>query len=326
YYSHFFIPLMISLRLYMIPMPIQVIDIHTGDTKQDMVHECHISTKKSLIVDKPEINSWISVINSSVSFSSMGSNSQRSPRMDRDWLTSFESPTLISGRQVQYQPVEVYMSGGDPKSVSVWHTSVRYLLVKSSSLSELLTGGLLQAINMVENNRQNRIVYSPMCLSVRSPHTIICVGIWVLANILYIQRTKNLLCRTTYKYFVVNKQIEELHVYILKKAYIADYGRKEDQNAEPAEGYLHTYKEIFSYDIVYPTTTIGTLLALADGVFLMKYSIRPSSQLYETASSSLLPFLWKVDQGMIHITNTKVTRYYGVFFIQKIHKFEGSIN
>uniref|UniRef100_A0A8C1BSZ0 Eukaryotic translation initiation factor 3 subunit L n=1 Tax=Cyprinus carpio carpio TaxID=630221 RepID=A0A8C1BSZ0_CYPCA len=125
--------------------------------------------------------------------------------------------------------LEVYTSGGDPESVageygrhSLYKMLGYFSLVGLLRLHSLL-GDYYQAIKVLENIELNKkSMYSrvPECQIT----TYYYVGfaylmmrryqdaIRVFANILlYIQRTRNMFQRTTYKYEMINKQNEQMH-------------------------------------------------------------------------------------------------------------------
>ncbi|NP_001279102.1 eukaryotic translation initiation factor 3 subunit L [Callorhinchus milii] len=127
------------------------------------------------------------------------------------------------------QQLEVYTSGGDPESVagdygrhSLYKMLGYFSLVGLLRLHSLL-GDYYQAIKVLENIELNKkSMYSrvPEC----QVTTYYYVGfaylmmrryqdsIRVFANILlYIQRTKNMFQRSTYKYEMINKQNEQMH-------------------------------------------------------------------------------------------------------------------
>ncbi|XP_061766716.1 eukaryotic translation initiation factor 3 subunit L [Nerophis ophidion] len=136
--------------------------------------------------------------------------------------------SLVDKSNINRQ-LEVYTSGGDPESVAGEYG--RHLLYKMLGYFSLvgllrlhsLLGDYYQAIKVLENIELNKkSMYSrvPECQIT----TYYYVGfaylmmrryqdaIRVFANILlYIQRTRNMFQRSTYKYEMINKQNEQMH-------------------------------------------------------------------------------------------------------------------
>uniref|UniRef100_A0A4W4GPA3 Eukaryotic translation initiation factor 3 subunit L n=1 Tax=Electrophorus electricus TaxID=8005 RepID=A0A4W4GPA3_ELEEL len=136
--------------------------------------------------------------------------------------------SLVDKSNINRQ-LEVYTSGGDPESVageygrhSLYKMLGYFSLVGLLRLHSLL-GDYYQAIKVLENIELNKkSMYSrvPEC----QISTYYYVGfaylmmrryqdaIRVFANILlYIQRTRNMFQRSTYKYEMINKQNEQMH-------------------------------------------------------------------------------------------------------------------
>ncbi|KAM4021927.1 eukaryotic translation initiation factor 3 subunit L isoform 1-T1 [Anomaloglossus baeobatrachus] len=139
--------------------------------------------------------------------------------------------SLVDKSNINRQ-LEIYTSGGDPESVageygrhSLYKMLGYFSLVGLLRLHSLL-GDYYQAIKVLENIELNKkSMYSrvPEC----QVTTYYYVGfaylmmrryqdaIRVFANILlYIQRTKSMFQRTTYKYEMINKQNEQMHALL----------------------------------------------------------------------------------------------------------------
>ncbi|XP_034259212.1 eukaryotic translation initiation factor 3 subunit L isoform X2 [Pantherophis guttatus] len=172
--------------------------------------------------------------------------------------------------------LEVYTSGGDPESVageygrhSLYKMLGYFSLVGLLRLHSLL-GDYYQAIKVLENIELNKkSMYSrvPEC----QVTTYYYVGfayfmmrryqdaIRVFANILlYIQRTKSMFQRTTYKYEMINKQNEQMHA--LLAIALAMYPMRIDESIHlqlrekygdkmlrMQKGDPQVYEELFSY-------------------------------------------------------------------------------
>ncbi|XP_073498920.1 eukaryotic translation initiation factor 3 subunit L-like [Phyllobates terribilis] len=173
--------------------------------------------------------------------------------------------------------LEIYTSGGDPESVagqygrhSLYKMLGYFSLVGLLHLHSLL-GDYYQAIKVLENIELNKkSMYSrvPEC----QVTTYYYVGfaylmmrryqdaIRVFANILlYIQRTKSMFQRTTYKYEMINKQNEQMHALLaialtmypmridesIHTQLREKYG---DKMLRMQKGDAQIYEELFNYD------------------------------------------------------------------------------
>ncbi|XP_044296946.1 eukaryotic translation initiation factor 3 subunit L [Varanus komodoensis] len=183
--------------------------------------------------------------------------------------------SLVDKSNINRQ-LEVYTSGGDPESVageygrhSLYKMLGYFSLVGLLRLHSLL-GDYYQAIKVLENIELNKkSMYSrvPEC----QVTTYYYVGfaylmmrryqdaIRVFANILlYIQRTKSMFQRTTYKYEMINKQNEQMHALLAialtmypmridESIHLQLREKYGDKMLRMQKGDLQVYEELFSY-------------------------------------------------------------------------------
>ncbi|KAL4698877.1 hypothetical protein H8959_011534 [Pygathrix nigripes] len=185
-------------------------------------------------------------------------------------------------------------------------------------------------------------------------------AIWVFANILlYIQSTKSMFQRTTYKYEMINKQNEQTHVLLAIALTMYPIGIDESIHLQLQEKYgdkmLHMQKESFlqqskvfsevqqqaqlstipSFLKLYTTMPVAKLAGFLDlteqefRIQLPVFKHKMKNMVWtsgittldgEFQSASEVNFY--IDNDMIHIADTKVARCYGDFFIHQSHKFE----
>uniref|UniRef100_A0A8C0EP01 Eukaryotic translation initiation factor 3 subunit L n=6 Tax=Neognathae TaxID=8825 RepID=A0A8C0EP01_BUBBB len=183
--------------------------------------------------------------------------------------------SLVDKSNINRQ-LEVYTSGGDPESVageygrhSLYKMLGYFSLVGLLRLHSLL-GDYYQAIKVLENIELNKkSMYSrvPEC----QVTTYYYVGfaylmmrryqdaIRVFANILlYIQRTKSMFQRTTYKYEMINKQNEQMHALLAialtmypmridESIHLQLREKYGDKMLRMQKGDAQVYEELFSY-------------------------------------------------------------------------------
>ncbi|XP_044533892.1 eukaryotic translation initiation factor 3 subunit L isoform X2 [Gracilinanus agilis] len=183
--------------------------------------------------------------------------------------------SLVDKSNINRQ-LEVYTSGGDPESVageygrhSLYKMLGYFSLVGLLRLHSLL-GDYYQAIKVLENIELNKkSMYSrvPEC----QVTTYYYVGfaylmmrryqdaIRVFANILlYIQRTKSMFQRTTYKYEMINKQNEQMHALLAialtmypmridESIHLQLREKYGDKMLRMQKGDPQVYEELFSY-------------------------------------------------------------------------------
>uniref|UniRef100_A0A8C3YJA2 Eukaryotic translation initiation factor 3 subunit L n=1 Tax=Catagonus wagneri TaxID=51154 RepID=A0A8C3YJA2_9CETA len=183
--------------------------------------------------------------------------------------------SLVDKSNINRQ-LEVYTSGGDPESVageygrhSLYKMLGYFSLVGLLRLHSLL-GDYYQAIKVLENIELNKkSMYSrvPEC----QVTTYYYVGfaylmmrryqdaIRVFANILlYIQRTKSMFQRATYKYEMINKQNEQMHALLAialtmypmridESIHLQLREKYGDKMLRMQKGDPQVYEELFSY-------------------------------------------------------------------------------
>uniref|UniRef100_A0A8C5W0K5 Eukaryotic translation initiation factor 3 subunit L n=1 Tax=Microcebus murinus TaxID=30608 RepID=A0A8C5W0K5_MICMU len=189
--------------------------------------------------------------------------------------------SLVDKSNINRQ-LEVYTSGGDPESVageygrhSLYKMLGYFSLVGLLRLHSLL-GDYYQAIKVLENIELNKkSMYSrvPECqvttyYYVGFAYLMISSGrkacryqdaIRVFANILlYIQRTKSMFQRTTYKYEMINKQNEQMHALLAialtmypmridESIHLQLREKYGDKMLRMQKGDPQVYEELFSY-------------------------------------------------------------------------------
>ncbi|KAK7804265.1 hypothetical protein U0070_019389, partial [Myodes glareolus] len=155
--------------------------------------------------------------------------------------------SLVDKSNINRQ-LEVYTSGGDPESVageygrhSLYKMLGYFSLVGLLRLHSLL-GDYYQAIKVLENIELNKKD-----------------AIRVFANILlYIQRTKSMFQRTTYKYEMINKQNEQMHALLAialtmypmridESIHLQLREKYGDKMLRMQKGDPQVYEELFSY-------------------------------------------------------------------------------
>ncbi|XP_069765927.1 eukaryotic translation initiation factor 3 subunit L isoform X2 [Narcine bancroftii] len=261
--------------------------------------------------------------------------------------------SLVDKSNINRQ-LEVYTSGGDPESVageygrhSLYKMLGYFSLVGLLRLHSLL-GDYYQAIKVLENIELNKkSMYSrvPEC----QVTTYYYVGfaylmmrryqdsIRVFANILlYIQRTKNMFQRSTYKYEMINKQNEQMHSLLAITLTLYPMRIDESIHTQLREKYgdkmLRMQKGFLKLYTTMPVVKLAGFLDMTEQEFrinLLVFKHKMKNLVWtsgisaldgEFQSASEVDFY--IDKDMIHIADTKVARRYGDFFIRQIHKFE----